>query len=60
MRIGIEAQRLFRPEKHGMDRAALELVKQLQRIDTENEYFVFVRPDEDRQALQETDNFKVV
>ena len=48
MRIGIEAQRLFRPHKHGMDRVALELIKNLQQIDKVNEYFIFVKPDEDR------------
>ena len=48
MRIGIEAQRLFRPHKHGMDRVVLELILNLQVIDKENEYFIFVKPDEDK------------
>lgn len=60
MRIGIEAQRLFRPHKHGMDRVALELIKNLQRIDKVNEYFIFVKPDQDRDVLKHTDNFKIV
>jgi hypothetical protein len=29
LRIGIEAQRLFRPHKHGMDIVALELIRHL-------------------------------
>lgn len=59
MRIGIEGQRLFRTKKHGMDMVALELIRNLQKIDKENEYVVFVKPDEDR-CLQDTDNFKIV
>jgi len=43
MRIGIEAQRIFRPRKHGMDVVAIELIKNLQEIDKENEYFIFAR-----------------
>lgn len=60
MKIGIEGQRLFRKKKHGMDMVALELIKNLQVLDTENEYFVFVKPDEDSSALKETDNFKII
>ena len=47
LRIGIEAQRLFRPHKHGMDIVALELIKHLQQLDHDNEYFIFVKPDAD-------------
>lgn len=60
MRIGIEGQRLFREKKHGMDMVALELVKELQDIDHENEYFVYIKPDVDKGCLQETDNFHIV
>ncbi|OIP83956.1 MAG: group 1 glycosyl transferase [Porphyromonadaceae bacterium CG2_30_38_12] len=60
MKIGIEGQRLFRKKKHGMDMVALELIKNLQAIDTENEYVIFVKPDEDSTCLSETDNFKIV
>ena len=48
MRIGIEAQRIFRPNKHGMDYVVLQEILQLQQIDQENEYFVFVAPGPDR------------
>ena len=37
MKIGIEGQRLFRKKKHGMDMVALELIRNLQHIDTEND-----------------------
>lgn len=47
MRIAIEAQRIFRPNKHGMDFVALESIKELQKKDHENEYFIFVSPGED-------------
>ncbi|MDP5093350.1 MAG: glycosyltransferase family 4 protein [Polaribacter sp.] len=60
MRIGIEAQRIFRKKKHGMDMVALELIKNLQIIDTKNDYFIFVKPDEDNSVLQETANFKII
>ena len=60
MRIGIEAQRIFRKKKHGMDMVALELIKQLQQWDSINEYFIFVNNTEDLSALQLKDNFKIV
>ena len=47
MRIAIEAQRIFRPNKHGMDFVALERIRELQKIDRENEYFIIVSPGED-------------
>jgi len=60
MKIGIEGQRLFRKKKHGMDMVALELIRNLQEIDHENEYVIFVKPDEDDSVLKETPNFKIV
>lgn len=60
MNIGIEGQRLFRTRKHGMDMVALELIKNLQKIDTKNQYYIFIKPDEDRACLEETTNFKIV
>ena len=60
MKIGIEGQRLFRKKKHGMDMVALELIRNLQEIDHENEYVIFVKPDSDYKVLQQTPNFKIV
>ena len=60
MKIGIEGQRLFRTKKHGMDIVALELIRNLQEIDHENEYYIFVKKDEDVSALKETSNFKII
>jgi len=59
MKIGIEAQRIFRVKKHGMDIATLEFIKALQKIDKVNEYFIYINPDEDSSCLNETDNFKI-
>ncbi|WP_460765575.1 glycosyltransferase family 4 protein [Niabella terrae] len=58
-RIGIEVQRLFRPRKHGMEIVALELLKQIQELDRQNEYVLFAREDADRDCLQATDNFQI-
>jgi len=60
MIIGIEAQRIFRKKKHGMDMVALELIRNLQVIDQENEYILFIKPDADDTVLQESPNFKIV
>lgn len=60
MRIGIEAQRIFRPGKHGMDMVALELIRNLQETDRVNEYFIFVRPGKDDAVIRETANFHIV
>jgi glycosyltransferase involved in cell wall biosynthesis len=58
MRIGIEAQRIFRKNKHGMDYVVLQEIKELQQMDTKNEYFVFVAPGEDH-CLQDSKNVHV-
>ena len=49
MRIGIEVQRIFRPKKHGMEVVALELIRQIQRLDTKNEYILFAKDGTDSQ-----------
>ncbi|MBP3775790.1 MAG: glycosyltransferase family 4 protein [Prevotella sp.] len=59
MRIGIEAQRIFRKNKHGMDYVVLHEILEIQKTDTENEYFVFVKPGEDR-CVESTSNVHVV
>lgn len=59
MRIGIEAQRIFRKNKHGMDYVVLQEIKELQRMDTSNEYFVFVKPGEDR-CVESSSNVHVI
>ena len=59
MRIGIEAQRIFRKNKHGMDYVVLQEIKELQQIDMENEYYVFVKSGEDR-CVESSKNVHVI
>lgn len=59
MRIAIEAQRIFRPNKHGMDFVALETIRELQKRNDGNHYFVIVAPGEDR-CLQESPNLSII
>jgi glycosyltransferase involved in cell wall biosynthesis len=59
MRIGIEAQRIFRRNKHGMDYVVLQEILQLQKIDHDNEYFVFVKPGPDR-CVESSEHLHVI
>lgn len=59
MRIGIEAQRIFRKNKHGMDYVVLQEIKELQKMDTENEYYAFVKPGEDH-CVESSKNVNVI
>ena len=59
MRIGIEAQRIFRKDKHGMDYVVLQEIKELQKIDLVNEYYVFVKPGVDR-CLDSSKNVHII
>ena len=59
MKIGIEAQRIFRNNKHGMDYVVLQEIKWLQQIDTKNDYFIFVKPGPDR-CVSDTFNFHII
>ena len=59
MKIAIEAQRIFRPNKHGMDFVALESIRELQKRDDGNEYYILVAPGEDR-CLEESSNLSIV
>lgn len=59
MRIGIEAQRIFRKNKHGMDYVVLQEIKELQQMDTENEYYVFVKSGEDH-CVESSRNVHVI
>ena len=58
MKIAIEAQRIFRTSKHGMDFVILEVLRELQTMDTTNEYWVFTAPGDDV-CLTETPNFHI-
>ena len=58
MKIGIDAQRLFRRKKFGMDIAVFELIKHLKKIDQTNEYVVYVAPGVDH-CITEASNFTI-
>lgn len=60
MRIAIEAQRIFRPNKHGMDFFALETIRHLEQLDDGNEYYAITAPGENRHCLEETPNLSIV
>lgn len=60
MRIGIEAQRIFRKKKGGMDVVAVEIIKSLQKLDKDNEYIIYASPNADSSySISETSNFKI-
>ena len=59
MKIGIEAQRIFRKDKHGMDYVVLQEIIELQKLDHQNEYFVFVAPGPD-ECIKETSNVHII
>ena len=59
MRIGIEAQRLLRPNRHGMDIVALETIRAL-AAHPQHEYVVFVKPDTNREGLPNAPNVTIV
>lgn len=59
MKIAIEAQRIFRKNKHGMDFVALEVIRHLQESDTLNQYYILVASGEDK-CLKSSINMKVI
>ena len=59
MKIGIEAQRIFRKNKHGMDYVVLQEIRELQKMDTPHDFYVFVKPGEDR-CVESSKNVHVI
>lgn len=59
MKIAIEAQRIFRSDKHGMDFVILETLKELQKCKDGNHYYVLVSAGEDR-CLEESENLSII
>ena len=59
MKIAIEAQRLYRKDKHGMDFVILELIRELQKTDLTNDYFIYTAPGKDR-CLTSSGNFTFI
>jgi glycosyltransferase involved in cell wall biosynthesis len=48
LKVAIEVQRIFRPQKHGMDIVAQELLKRLPLVEDDIDYYVMVKDDSDR------------
>ncbi|MCR5002761.1 MAG: glycosyltransferase family 4 protein [Bacteroidales bacterium] len=59
MKIAIEAHRIFRENKHGMDFVVLEMLRCLQKLDKVNEYYVLTAGGPDI-CLEETSNFHIL
>ena len=59
MKIGIEAQRIFRKNKHGMDYVVLQEILELQKMQTGDEYYVFTATGEDR-CVEDSANVHVI
>jgi glycosyltransferase involved in cell wall biosynthesis len=59
MKIAIEVQRLFRRKKHGMEIVALEILRELQKLDKRSLYSVFVKNDVDENCLKESQNLSI-
>ncbi|RYF91787.1 MAG: glycosyltransferase family 1 protein [Chitinophagaceae bacterium] len=59
MKIGIEVQRIFRPKKHGMEIVSMEIIRELQKLDQQNNYILFAKEDSDDNSIVETANFKI-
>ena len=59
MKIAIEAQRLFRKKKHGMEIVALEIIKELQHVNSNDEFFILAKSDEDDACISTTRNFTI-
>ncbi len=59
MRIGIEAQRLLRPHKHGMDIVAVETIRAFAEH-SQHEFVVFAKPDSAHDGLPTAPNIQIV
>lgn len=60
MRIGIVAFHLFRTNKHGMDIAALELIKSLADLNLKHDFYIFSMGGPDDKILNELPGIKIV
>jgi Glycosyltransferase len=59
MKIAIEAQRIFRTNKHGMDFVALEAIREIQKLDQQNQYYIITNEGDDI-CLQESKNMDII
>lgn len=59
MKIGIEAQRIFRKKKHGMDIVILESLKEMKNM-SHPDLLVYAQDDEDKNAITSSINFEII
>lgn len=59
MRIGIDA-RFYGPKGKGLGRYTEKLIRNLEKVDNKNEYFIFLRQENFDEYRPENDNFKKV
>ena len=59
MKIGIAAQRIFRKNKHGMDYVVLQEIRELSRMQTPHEFYVFVKPGDDP-CVESTEHVHII
>ena len=59
MKIGIEAQRIFRKNKHGMDYVVLQEIRELSHMQTPHEFYVFVKPGDDP-CVESTEHVHII
>lgn len=60
MIIGIEAQHLLQPRKHGMDVVAAQIIRALAQLDTPHKFVIFARPGSDHSAVPAAAHLRVV
>lgn len=59
MRIGIDA-RFYGPKGKGLGRYTEKLIRNLEKVDTRNQYIIFLRQENFDEFIPENDNFKKV
>jgi len=59
MKIGIEVQRLFRPQKFGIETSAIQLIRKLQELNPSTEFIVYAKTGPDIKCLEESGKLKV-
>jgi hypothetical protein len=58
MKIGIDARFLTHPQQGGFKTYTTDLIKYLRRIDSSNQYILYIdRPPGETKALPQADNF---
>jgi glycosyltransferase involved in cell wall biosynthesis len=59
MKIGIEVQRLFRPQKFGIESSAIQLIRKLQELNPSTEFVVYAKKGPDLKCLEASGKLKI-